>query len=198
MVLNGVSAYARFETTLNADGSFNFTRLPQGTYIPTIEGAAAANLSPSSIVVTGTDFDGIEISSLQSANPKVARTADPPRGAALADFPGNSRSSANESAAVANLRTINTALVTYLSANGGRYGNLQDLVNAGLLDASFNITRSGFNYSVIAVGSEYAAAALPVSSATGRYGFYSMADAVIRYSTFESLAPSQQGGKPVQ
>ena len=112
IVLNGVSAYARFETTLNADGSFNFTRLPQETYIPMI--------------------------------------------------------------------------------------NLQDLVNAGLLDASFNNTRSGFNYSLIAVGSEYAAAALPASSATGRYGFYSVADGVIRYSTFESLAPSQQGGKPVQ
>ena len=35
-----------------------------------------------------------------------------------------SRQAANESAAVANLRTINTAEVTYLSSSGGNYGDL--------------------------------------------------------------------------
>jgi hypothetical protein len=120
------------------------------------------------------------------------------RGATISDFPGNSRSAANESAAVANLRTINTALVTFLSISGGKYGNIQELVAAGLLDNSFNNTKSGFDFSLIAIGSDYAAAAIPTSSATGRYGFYSMPDAVVRYSTFEFLAPSQQSGRPVQ
>ena len=35
-----------------------------------------------------------------------------------------SRQAANESAAVANLRTINTAEVTYLSSSGGNYGDI--------------------------------------------------------------------------
>src|SRR5207247_73171 len=38
-----------------------------------------------------------------------------------------SRQAANESAAVANLRTINTAQVTYLSSSGGNYGSLAGL-----------------------------------------------------------------------
>ena len=48
-----------------------------------------------------------------------------------------SRQAANESAAVANLRTINTAEVTYLSSSGGNYGDLTALVAAGLLDDTF-------------------------------------------------------------
>jgi hypothetical protein len=199
IVLNGVSAYARFETTLNADGSFNFARLPQGSYIPILEGDVTLNaLTPSSIVVSGTELAGLEIVAVQSANPKSPRVEESPRGATLSDFPGSSRAAANESAAVANLRTVNTALVTFLSASGGRYGNLQDLIGAGLLDTSFNGTKSGFNFSIIATGKEYAAAAVPANSATARYGYYSTPDAVIRYSTFEALAPSQQGGRPVQ
>src|SRR6185503_4659346 len=36
------------------------------------------------------------------------------------------RQAANESAAVANLRTINTAEVTYKSSAGGKYGEIED------------------------------------------------------------------------
>src|SRR3954468_4773660 len=46
-----------------------------------------------------------------------------------------SRQAANESAAVANLRTINTAQVTYLSSSGGNYGAISNLMTAGLLDS---------------------------------------------------------------
>ena len=49
-----------------------------------------------------------------------------------------SRQAANESAAVANLRTINTAQVTYLSTAGGNYGDVNALVTAGLLDTRFS------------------------------------------------------------
>lgn len=80
----------------------------------------------------------------------------------------------------------------------GRYGSLEALIGAGLLDASFRGVKAGFNYSVIASGSDYAAAAIPANSATGRYGFYAVPDAVVRYSTVESLAPPQQSGRPVQ
>src|SRR5215470_13022653 len=64
-----------------------------------------------------------------------------------------SRQAANESAAVSNLRTINTAEVTYLSSAGGSYGTLMDLVTAGLLDTRFNTAAtppgvSGYTFSV--------------------------------------------------
>ena len=52
-----------------------------------------------------------------------------------------SRQAANESAAVSNIRTVNTAEVTYLSSAGGSYGSLPELVTAGLLDSRFNVAR---------------------------------------------------------
>ena len=54
-----------------------------------------------------------------------------------------SRQAANESGAVANLRTINTAQVTYMSGAQGSYGGLADLITAGLLDTRFNGAVSG-------------------------------------------------------
>jgi prepilin-type N-terminal cleavage/methylation domain-containing protein len=113
-----------------------------------------------------------------------------------------SRQAANESAAVANIRTINTAQVTYLSSNGGLYGSVSNLVSAGLVDSRFNGTVSGYNYTVTLggtpAGQDYTADATPASSNTGRYGYYSLPDAVVRYSTFASLAPAGQNGNPVQ
>jgi prepilin-type N-terminal cleavage/methylation domain-containing protein len=109
-----------------------------------------------------------------------------------------SRQAANESAAVANLRTINTAEVTYLSSSGGNYGEIPDLITAGLLDTTFNSVKAGYNFSVDAMGSDYTATATPASSNTGRYGYYSTPDAVVRYSTVSSLAPAGQAGNAVQ
>jgi hypothetical protein len=99
---------------------------------------------------------------------------------------------------VANLRTINTAQITFLSITRGNWGSLQDLVQAALLDRTFLETKSGFNFSIVVAGGEYGAAAIPASSATGRFGYFSSPDAVVRYSTFEPLAPPQQGGRAVQ
>jgi hypothetical protein len=111
-----------------------------------------------------------------------------------------SRQAANESAAVANIRTINTAQVTYLSSNGGLYGNVTNLVSAGLVDSRFSGTVSGYNYTVTlgSGGQDYTADAVPASSNTGRYGYYSLPDAVVRYSTVSTLAPAGQAGNPVQ
>ena len=200
IVLNGVSTFSTFEAPLNADGSFNFPRIPQGTYMPSLEGAVvAARLATSPIVVTGPDLRGLEIAAPQQTLPAPrAGTDESPTGASASDFPGGGRAAANEAAAVANLRTINTALVTSLSARGGRYGSLQDLMDAQLLDNSFSTTKSGFNFSIVTIGDNYAAAAIPANSSTGRVGYFSGADAVVRYSTFGPLAPEQQGGKPVQ
>src|SRR6187200_2735581 len=95
-----------------------------------------------------------------------------------------SRQAANESAAVANLRTINTAEVTYLSSSGGSYGDLAALVAAGLLDNTFTSgPKAGYIFDVDAAGADYTATAWPASSNTGRNGYYSVPDAVVRYST---------------
>jgi type IV pilus assembly protein PilA len=109
-----------------------------------------------------------------------------------------SRQAANESAAVANLRTINTAQVTYLSSSGGNYGEIQDLIDAGLLDGTFTGVKAGYNFAVVASGSDYTAEATPASTNTGRYGYYSTPDAVVRYSTETTLAPTGQAGNAVQ
>src|SRR5580698_4975425 len=66
-----------------------------------------------------------------------------------------SRQAANESAAVATVRTITTAQVTYLSSSGGNFGTVAQLVSAGLLDSGFNGTKGGYNYSVTTNGQDY-------------------------------------------
>jgi hypothetical protein len=108
------------------------------------------------------------------------------------------RTQANESGAVANLRTINTAQIVFLSISGGRYGSIEEMIGAKLLDDSFRSVKSGFNYSVTAAASGYAATAIPTNPAMGRYGFYAVPDAIVRYSTFELLAPPQLSGRAVQ
>jgi len=110
-----------------------------------------------------------------------------------------SRQAANESAAVANLRTINTAQVTYLSSSGGNYGSLAALVSAGLLDSTFTAgVKAGYNFSVTASGADYTAYANRASSNTGRFSYYSTPDAVVRYSTDSTVAPAGQAGNAVQ
>ena len=105
-----------------------------------------------------------------------------------------SRQAANESAAVSNLRTINTAEVTYLSSAGGNYGTIGDLVGAGLLDSRFSGTAvSGYAFAVSAAGSDYTATAQPTSANTGRYGYYSLPDAVVRYSSLNTNCGGPSG-----
>src|SRR5262245_16149549 len=118
-----------------------------------------------------------------------------------------SRQAANESAAVSNLRTINTAEVTYLSSAAGNYGAITDLVTAGLLDTRFSTPAvSGYNFSITASGSDYTASAMPTSANSGRYAYFSLPDAVIRYSTASTgcggpggnCFPAGFSGQPVQ
>lgn len=110
------------------------------------------------------------------------------------------RTISNDSAAVTNLRTINTAEATYQSSSGGSYGAIADLIAARLMFDTFTGTVSGYKYSVTldATGSRYTAEATPASTKTGRYGYYSAPDAVIRYSTNALLAPAGQSGRSVE
>ena len=119
-----------------------------------------------------------------------------------------SRQAAQESSAVAQIRTINTAQVTYLSSNAGSYGSVPELITQGLLDSRFGGSVSGYNFSVTASGSDYTAQAIPTSTNAGRYGYYSTPDAVVRYatsaiqstnsSTCSPCFPTGQSGSPVQ
>jgi prepilin-type N-terminal cleavage/methylation domain-containing protein len=112
-----------------------------------------------------------------------------------------SRQAANESAAVANMRNLNTAQVTYSSTNGGVYGDIPDLVSAGLVDNRYSSANfSGFQYSVALSASsrEYTIYATAVSPNTSRFDYYSLPDFVVRYATTTNRYPAGQSGLPVQ
>jgi hypothetical protein len=105
----------------------------------------------------------------------------------------------NEAAAVANLRTINTAEITFLSVSGGIYGEISTLVAAGLLDSRFNNNVvSGYSFLIVANGGDYVAAAIPANRDSGQYAFFSSVDGVVRFPVAEHWAPLGLAGQPVQ
>src|SRR5436853_1408665 len=97
-----------------------------------------------------------------------------------------SRQSAQESSAVAQIRTINTAEVTYLSSNQGSYGDIPSLITQGLLDNRFSGSVSGYYFAVASSGTNYTVNADPTSTNAGRFGCCSPAEAVIRYATYQA------------
>ena len=113
-----------------------------------------------------------------------------------------SRQAAQESSAVSQLRTINTAEVTYLSSNSGNYGSIPELITAGLLDSRFSAPVSGYSFTVTASAADYTAKAYPTSVNSGRFGYYSLPDAAIRYApravNCSPCFPSGLSGTPVQ
>jgi hypothetical protein len=196
--LNGVTSFSTFDTSVGADGSFAFSRIPQGAYMPQLIGANVSGfLTPCTIVVSGSDVFSVELtapSGHTALNPPS--TDDEPTGVTLTSL-ALSGQSANESSSVAQLRTINTAEVTYLAAHGGIYGSIPDLINAGLLDKRFGAPISGYSFSIIAAGTNYVVAGIPEAQNGGRYGFFSAPDAIIRYSTLGLLSVPGEAGKPV-
>jgi prepilin-type N-terminal cleavage/methylation domain-containing protein len=113
------------------------------------------------------------------------------------------RIAANESSAVASIRTINTAEISYNSAYptvgfasiGSLGGNCSSTTPtstaACLIDNTLALTpftKSGYSFSAVASGSapsgSYSAWANPITAnQTGVRSFCSIADAVVRYST---------------
>src|SRR2546421_7163191 len=75
-----------------------------------------------------------------------------------------SRQAAQESSAVAQVRTINTAEVTYLSSNQGSYGDVPSLITQGFIDSRFSGSVSGYNFTVTASGTDYTVSATPTST----------------------------------
>src|SRR5262249_20845827 len=111
-----------------------------------------------------------------------------------------SRQSANESAAVADLRLVETVQVTYASVNGGGFGSISQLVAAGVLYDRVNQTTSGYIFSTT-LSAETIVFTLPPpdpSRNDGRYDYYTRPDNIIRYSTDPTRAPSGLSGEPVR
>jgi hypothetical protein len=105
--------------------------------------------------------------------------------------------------AVALLRDfINAAEVKYPSSNQGNYGTIPQLISRGLLDAHFEHPIHGYVFTATPTRDGYTAAAIPTSKGAGKYGYFSTADGVIRYSTFRSATcnpcfPQGLSGKPL-
>jgi prepilin-type N-terminal cleavage/methylation domain-containing protein len=106
------------------------------------------------------------------------------------------RIAANEASAVASIRTINTAEISYNSAFPTvGFGNLTALAgttctppnstSACLIDTTLAAgTKSGYSFHAVASGGSYAAWTNPVTAnQTGNRSFCSIADAVVRFST---------------
>jgi len=113
-----------------------------------------------------------------------------------------SRQAAHEAAAVATLRTLNTAEVTYLTTAQGKYGQLADLITAGLIPSNFTSGPvSGYNFIVsldTTTFTDFTVSANPASTNEGRYAYYLVPDGVVRYSTVATYAPNAAAaGTPV-
>ena len=111
-----------------------------------------------------------------------------------------SRQSANETHAVANLKTVNTAQVQYLSNSQGRYGSIPVLITAGMLVARYVQGSGGYNYDIqlSADSLDYTATATAQGPNMGRFDYYTRPDYVLRYSTDSTRAPAGLSGEPVR
>ena len=114
-----------------------------------------------------------------------------------------SKQSADESAAVANLRNVGTAEATYILSSGGNYGTLADLITAGLMDTRFISSVSGYAYNVTTFTGGFTGEAVPTGLNAGRYGYNVAPDSVIRYasstsSTCNPCYPTGLSGEPVR
>jgi prepilin-type N-terminal cleavage/methylation domain-containing protein len=111
-----------------------------------------------------------------------------------------SRQVAHETSAVANLKTLNTAQISYTTVSGGTYGTMTDLIGSALIDSRFNGPISGYNYTfnIAANLRDFTVYATAMSSNEGRYDYTTAPDYVIRFTTNTTRAPNGMAGAPVQ
>ena len=109
-----------------------------------------------------------------------------------------SRQAANETAAVANLRLVNSAETSLTVVGGQNYGTIPDLVTAGLIDGRFLTPISGYVFTVDATNGDYTAYATVRMANDGRFDYFTRPDNVIRYSTDAARAPTGFSGEPVR
>ena len=111
-----------------------------------------------------------------------------------------SRQVAHETSAVANLKTLNTAQISYTAISGGTYGTMSDLIGEALIDSRFSGTISGYNYTfnIAANLRDFTVYATAVTANDGRYDYSTAPDYVIRFTTVTTRAPNGFAGAPVQ
>jgi hypothetical protein len=213
IVLQGMAARAKHEAPI-ANGKFEIPDVPPGVYmILTAANGQTTHTEPAYVAVPAKGQGPIELQ-LSPGSGREATVEEQPTGVTairmisrrapqspfefLVSSAAPALGKANEAAAVANLRTVNTAQVTYLSTTGGNYGGLPDMVQAGLLDTRFNGAVSGYLYFVIAESGDYVAVAAPVNPGSGQRAFFSTPDGVVRFSAAPQLAPPGLESQPVQ
>ena len=110
-----------------------------------------------------------------------------------------SRQAANESAAVANLRNLNSAQVSY-SSNFGFFGSLTDLETQGFIDDRYaGLQFNGYQYNMaLTPGNLGYTVWATAQGPSGRFDYYAIPDFVIRYSTVVGRAPAGWEGTPVK
>jgi prepilin-type N-terminal cleavage/methylation domain-containing protein len=111
-----------------------------------------------------------------------------------------SRQAAHEATAVATLKTISTAEISYTTSSGGMFGTIPELISAGLLPSSLTSSIAGYDYNLeMAAGQrDYTVWANAVTSSEGRYDYYTSPDWVIRFSSDSTRAPAGMSSEPVQ
>jgi prepilin-type N-terminal cleavage/methylation domain-containing protein len=110
-----------------------------------------------------------------------------------------SRQQANEAAAVANLRNLNSAQLQYSAANRNNFATVSDLIANALVPATYSSTVSGYSFGIglSADRSDYTATATAVGALGGRYDYYTTPDFIIRFTTTAGRAPIGKEGEPV-
>ena len=97
-----------------------------------------------------------------------------------------SKLAANEASAVASVRNLVTAEITYATTSGaGAFASMDNLIDSSLIDELLGGgVKDGYNFTVTPNGSTgFTVVATPVNQgATGRRGFFSDQTGVIRYS----------------
>ena len=118
------------------------------------------------------------------------------------------RMAANETGAIAGLRTIGSAQVAYSAVNNGMYGTIVDLVNNNNIDTRFSTQFNGYGYlggvviGAPAGGFTTATAGVingftttPVTpGSTGRFDYGMGSDLVVRLQVVHGAAPAPMCG----
>ena len=97
-----------------------------------------------------------------------------------------SRSAANEASAIASVRTIVTAQITYSATvgNGSYAADLSELEGSGLIDPALaSGSKDGYAFVTVGAGDTFTVNADPTEmGSTGDRGFFSDQSGVIRYA----------------
>jgi hypothetical protein len=109
---------------------------------------------------------------------------------------GWGRQAYREAQAVVRLREITKAETLYREREH-RYGSIADLMSAQLLDNTFAEPYECYEFGLTVAEGDYNATATPSTQRAGRFGYYSVADGVVRYSSSLSMSPAGHAGAPV-